>query len=115
MPSPTSASSLRLVESDVYLRAADLFEDEDIAHVCWAVAIADGYDSRQYLDSPAVREFQWMFADLEHGADILQSGDMLNAVEGDEAGFRELSLTLLALASAVHAEDHAAARPACPP
>lgn len=91
-------------KSRVFLRAADIFVERAVPHVCWAVAIADGYSPRDYLQSPAVRWFQEMFA--APGAEILQTGDMLNAVEGDEQGLREFSLLLLAMAScAVRSED----------
>lgn len=81
----------------VFLRAADIFVERNVPHVCWAVAIADGYQARDYLESPAVRWFQETFA--APGADTLQSGDMLDAVDGDEQGFREFSLLLLAMAA----------------
>ncbi len=86
--------------ADVYLRAADIFIEREVPHVCWALGMADGFDSREFARSPVVQQFQGDFAALEAGAEILQSGDMLNAVEGEQ-GFRELSLWLLAMAAAV--------------
>lgn len=85
----------------VYADAADLFVRNKIPHVCWALAKADGFPSVCYRYSPAVKKFQHNFAALEAGATILQTGDMLNAVEGDEEGLRDFSLMLLAMAAAM--------------
>ncbi len=90
--------------AEVYRRAAEIFVEDEVPHVCWSLAVADGFDPQRYLDSPAVQEFQSLFAAIENGAEILHSSDMLAAVEGDEQGFREFSLWLLAFMIAVTEE-----------
>lgn len=84
---------------NVYAEAARIFEEECVPHVCWAIALADGYDSRDFMFSPATIWFQHEFAALEMGAEILRSEDMLTAVGAD--GFREFSLMLLAMGAAI--------------
>lgn len=86
---------------DVYIRAADIFVERAVPHVCWAVGIADGYQSREFESSAAVQAFAWWFADIENGDDKLQAGAILAAVDGDEQGVREFSLLLLAMMAAI--------------
>ncbi len=85
--------------NDLYLCAANLYVEQEIPHVCWAIAIADGYDSRDYLMSPAVQEFQELFA--APSEKVLYTGDMLLAVDGDQEALRDFSLWLLAWAAVI--------------
>jgi hypothetical protein len=89
------------MDGDVFLRAADIYVERNTPHVCWAVGMAEGFQSREFEQSPAVQWFQDTFAAVEAGQATLQTTDMLDAVDGDADQLRDFSLLLLAMAAAV--------------